>query len=181
MPDVRRVVPLGGTTGWAWAPADRYTQDGAPHAQCGRLLLSSLLGSLASQGITMKAAVELEWVVSHDTGDDDFHPAARGPAYGMGRLVDSADYSRDLLVALAESGVTVEQFHPEYAPGQLEVSVAPEDPVSAADTSVLVRTVIARGRRSSTACARRSHRRSPCPASATVGTSTSRCGVMGRT
>ncbi len=143
MPDVRRVVPLGGTSGWAWAPADRYTQDGAPHAQCGRLLLSSLLGSLASQGITMKAAVELEWVVSHDTGDDDFHPAARGPAYGMGRLVDSADYSRDLLVALAESGVTVEQFHPEYAPGQLEVSVAPEDPVSAADTSVLVRTVIA--------------------------------------
>ena len=143
MPDVRRVVPLGGTSGWAWAPADRYTQDGVPHAQCGRLLLSSLLGSLASQGITMKAAVELEWVVSHDTGDDDFHPAARGPAYGMGRLVDSADYSRDLLVALAESGVTVEQFHPEYAPGQLEVSVAPEDPVSAADTSVLVRTVIA--------------------------------------
>ena len=143
MPDVRRVVPLGGTSGWAWAPADRYTQDGVPHAQCGRLLLSSLLGSLASQGITMKAAVELEWVVSHDTGDDDFHPAARGPAYGMGRLVDSAEYSRDLLVALAESGVTVEQFHPEYAPGQLEVSVAPEDPVSAADTSVLVRTVIA--------------------------------------
>jgi glutamine synthetase len=82
-------------------------------------------------------------VVSHDTGDDDFHPAARGPAYGMGRLVDAADYSRDVLVALADSGVTVEQFHPEYAPGQLELSVAPEDPVSAADTSVLVRTVLA--------------------------------------
>ena len=104
MPDVRRVVPLGGTSGWAWAPADRYTQDGAPHDQCGRLLLASLLGSLAAQGITMKAAVELEWVVSHDTGDDDFHPAARGPAYGMGRLVDAADYSRDVLVALADRG-----------------------------------------------------------------------------
>ena len=37
----------------------------------------------------MKAAVEIEWVVSHDTGDDDFHPAARGPAYGMARLVDA--------------------------------------------------------------------------------------------
>jgi glutamine synthetase len=143
MPDVRRVVPLGGTSGWAWAPADRYTQDGTPHDQCGRLLLASLVGSLASHGITMKAAVEIEWVVSHDTGDDDFHPAARGPAYGMGRLVDAADYSRDVLLALAESGVTVEQFHPEYAPGQLELSVAAEDPVSAADTSVLVRTVLA--------------------------------------
>ena len=146
MPDVRRVVPLGGTSGWAWAPADRYQQDGTPHDQCGRLLLASLLGTLAAQGITMKAAVELEWVVSHDVGDDsddDFRPAARGPAYGMARLVDASDYSADLLAALGDSGVVVEQFHPEYAPGQLELSVAAEDPVSAADTSVLVRSVIA--------------------------------------
>jgi glutamine synthetase len=146
MPDVRRVVPLGGTSGWAWAPADRYQQDGTPHDQCGRLLLASLLGTLAAQGITMKAAVELEWVVSRDSGndsDDDFHPAARGPAYGMARLVDASDYSADLLAALADSSVVVEQFHPEYAPGQLELSVAAEDPVSAADTSVLVRSVIA--------------------------------------
>ena len=145
MPDVRRVVPLGAQPGWAWAPADRYRQDGTPHDQCGRLLLASLVGSLAEQGISMSAAVELEWVISHDLGDDaddDFRPAARGPAYGMARLVDASDYSADLLVALADSGVVVEQFHPEYAPGQLELSVAAEDPVGAADTSVLVRTVI---------------------------------------
>ena len=61
----------------------------------------------------------------------------------MARLVDASDYSADLLAALADSGVVVEQFHPEYAPGQLELSVAAEDPVSAADTSVLVRSVIA--------------------------------------
>ena len=48
-----------------------------------------------------------------------------------------------MLAALGDSGVVVEQFHPEYAPGQLELSVAAEDPVSAADTSVLVRSVIA--------------------------------------
>ena len=142
MPDVRRVVPLAAQPGWAWAPADRYAQDGSPHPQCGRLLLSSLVSSLAASGITMKAAVEIEWVVSSDPGDD-FVPGLRGPAYGMARLVDASDYSRDVLTALADSGVTVEQFHPEYAPGQLELSVAPEDPVSAADTSVLVRTVIA--------------------------------------
>jgi glutamine synthetase len=141
MPDVRRVVPLAAQPGWAWAPADRYQQDGAPHDQCGRLLLRSLVASLAAQGISMKAAVELEWVVSDDPGDG-FHPAVRGPAYGMLRLVDGSDYARDVLAALAGSGVVVEQFHPEYAPGQLELSVAAEDPVSAADTSVLVRTVI---------------------------------------
>ncbi len=142
MPDVYRVVPLGVQPGWAWAPADRYAQDGSPHPQCSRLLLRSLVGTLAAQGITMRAAIELEWVVSDDPGDD-FHPAVRGPAYGMARLVDGSDYCRDVLAGLADSGVVVEQFHPEYAPGQLELSVAPEDPVSAADTSVLVRTVVA--------------------------------------
>jgi glutamine synthetase len=93
----------------------------------------------------MKAAVELEWVVSKDDGDDsheDFRAALRGPAYGMARIVSASDYCRDVLEALAGSGVVVEQFHPEYAPGQLEVSVAAEDPVAAVDTSVLVRTVI---------------------------------------
>ncbi|MGH2554675.1 MAG: glutamine synthetase, partial [Actinomycetota bacterium] len=33
-------------------------------------------------------------------------------------------------------------FHPEYATGQLEISIAPRDPVSAADESVLLRQTI---------------------------------------
>jgi glutamine synthetase len=36
----------------------------------------------------------------------------------------------------------VDQFHPEYAMGQLELSVAPTDPVGAADTTVVVRQTI---------------------------------------
>jgi glutamine synthetase len=36
----------------------------------------------------------------------------------------------------------VEQLHPEYAPGQLELSVAPCDPVAAADRLVLVKQTI---------------------------------------
>ncbi|MEK8169184.1 hypothetical protein NKH77_03375 [Streptomyces sp. M19] len=34
------------------------------------------------------------------------------------------------------------QIHPEYAPGQFEVSVAPADPVGAADLAVLVRETL---------------------------------------
>ena len=65
-----------------------------------------------------------------------------GPAYGLARLVDLSDYCRDVIAALRAQDVEVEQFHPEYAAGQLELSVAPESPVHAADTSVLVRTTI---------------------------------------
>jgi glutamine synthetase len=65
-----------------------------------------------------------------------------GSGYGMARLTAASDYSRDVITALGDQGLVVEQFHPEYAPGQFELSVSPEGPVEAADTSVLVRHTI---------------------------------------
>lgn len=41
-----------------------------------------------------------------------------------------------------EQGLAVLQLHPEYAPGQFEVSLAPEGPLGAADTTVLARQTI---------------------------------------
>jgi glutamine synthetase len=141
IPDVRRLVALAGQPGWAWAPGDRYDQSGEPHPQCSRLLLRRLTDELAAQGISVKATFEVEWVVSQGLGDD-FVPAVTGPGYGMTRLIGLSDYGRDVVAALVAQGVSVEQFHPEYAPSQLEVSVAAEDPVGAADTSVLVRSTV---------------------------------------
>jgi len=141
VPDLRRLVPLAAQPGWAWAPADRYQQSGEPHAQCNRLLLQRLTDELAGQGLSVKAAFEIEWVVSQGSGDD-FTAGVEGPGYGMTRLVGLSDYSRDVLTALTNEEVRVDQFHPEYAPGQFELSVAADSPVGAADTSVLVRSTI---------------------------------------
>ncbi len=140
VPDLDRLVVLAAQPGWAWAPGDRYDQTGEPYALDSRLLLTRLVDDLARRSISVLSAIEIEWVVSED--GDDYVPAAAGPAYGLTRLTNVSEYSRDLLSALAEQGVAVEQFHPEYAAGQLELSVAPESPVHAADTSVLVRTTI---------------------------------------
>jgi glutamine synthetase len=147
IPDLRRVVPLAAQPGWAWTPGDRYRQDGEPHERCNRLLLQRLVDDAAASGLEIKTAFEIEWVIS--VGDrDDFASAAVGPAYGMSRLIEISDYGRDVIDALTAEGIDVEQFHPEYALGQLEVSVAAESPVDAADTSVLVRSTIrAVGRR----------------------------------
>jgi glutamine synthetase len=140
VPDLERLVVLAAQPGWAWAPGDRFAQTGDPYPLDSRLLLGRLVDALASRRISVLSAVEIEWVVSQE--GDDYRPAAIGPAYGMTRLVNASEYSRDVLSALAEQGVAVEQFHPEYADGQLELSVAPESPVHAADTSVLVRNTI---------------------------------------
>jgi glutamine synthetase len=147
IPDLRRLVPLAAQPGWAWAPGDRYRQDGEPDDHCSRLLLQRLANDAAGDGLEIKAAFEIEWVISAGDGDD-FVSAAIGPAYGMTRLVAVSDYARDLIEALSSERITVEQFHPEYAVGQLELSVAAESPVDAADTAVLVRSTIrAVGRR----------------------------------
>jgi glutamine synthetase len=141
IPDLRRMVPLAAQPGWAWTPGDRYRQDGDPHERCSRLLLQRLVDHAAGDDLEIKAAFEIEWVVSAGDGDD-FVSAAVGPAYGMTRLVAVSDYARDLIEALGAEGIRVEQFHPEYAVGQLELSVAAESPVDAADTAVLVRSTI---------------------------------------
>jgi glutamine synthetase len=141
IPDLRRLVPLAAQPGWAWTPGDRYRQDGEPDDCCNRLVLQRLVDDAAAEGMEIKAAFEIEWVISAGDGDD-FVSAAVGPAYGMSRLVGVSDYARDLIATLNAEGIKVEQFHPEYAAGQLELSVAAESPVDAADTSVLVRSTI---------------------------------------
>ncbi len=147
-PDLARLVRLPATPGWAWAPADRYVQDGSEHPLDTRLVLARVLAALAADGFTARAALEIEWVFSSGDPDGPITPPTTASAYGMTRLVETAEVLRDLLTALDGAGVEVGQIHPEYGTGQFEVSVAAEDPLGAADTSVLVRqTVRAVGRR----------------------------------
>jgi glutamine synthetase len=143
VPDLGRLSVLAGQPGWAWAPVDRLTQDGVPHPACSRSLLRRVVRAAAADGLTFRAAVEIEFALGLDDAPlGEFVPACHGPAYGMTRLVEQSDFCAALLAALAEQGIQVDQIHPEYATGQYEVSVGALDPVGAADRSVLVRQTI---------------------------------------
>jgi glutamine synthetase len=141
VPDLGRVTVLAGQPGWAWAPVDRYTQEGRRYAGCQRACARRMADELLALGLTAQASFELEWALGTDDAGR-FVPACTGPAYGMTRVIELSDYGRELVQALEQQGIVVEQFHPEYAAGQLEVSVAAKDPVGAADDSVLVRQTI---------------------------------------
>src|SRR5436309_7834392 len=95
----------------------------------------------ADAGIEIRMAFELEWFQAGADTEVE-RPIHSGPAYGLSVLATISDYARDLIAAPEDEGVAVDQFHPEYAMGQLEISVAPTDPVGAADTTVLVRQTI---------------------------------------
>jgi glutamine synthetase len=141
VPDLDRVVPLAGAPGWAWAPADKYTQDGARFAACQRALVARQVAAAGERGLTLRMAVEHEWILGQFAATD-FVPAFTGPAYGQIRLEQVADYARELVADLRAQGLSVDQFHPEYSLAQLEVSVAPTDPLAAADDAVLVRHTV---------------------------------------
>ncbi len=141
VPELDRVAVLAGQPGWAWAPVNRYTQEGRVYAGCQRSFARRMAGEAARRGLELRMSFEVEWAAGTEE-DGAFVPACTGPAYGMTRLIELSDYGRAVVEALEREGVVVEQFHPEYAAGQLEVSVAAADPVAAADDSVLVRQTI---------------------------------------
>jgi glutamine synthetase len=141
VPDLDRLVILRDPAGWAWAPGDRFHQDGTVYANCQRTFARAQVATGLAGGISALMAIEVEWMVGRDA--DDFEPAFRGTGYGLSRFLDGAGYVRDVLESLQAAGVGVEQIHPEYGPAQFEVSVAAQDPVSAADTNVLVKLIIA--------------------------------------
>jgi glutamine synthetase len=120
---------------------DRHTQEGRVYAGCQRSFARRMTGLALEHGLELRMAFEVEWALGTEE-DGRFRPACAGPAYGMTRVIELSDYGREVVGALERQGITVEQFHPEYAAGQLEVSVAAADPVAAADDSVLVRQTI---------------------------------------
>ncbi|MFJ9632529.1 glutamine synthetase [Streptomyces sp. NPDC101175] len=143
-PDLDRLAVLAGQPGWAWAPVDRITQEGERHPGCSRTFLRRVVTDARRRhGLTFRAGIEIEWVLGLGTAaDGTFVPATTAPAYSAARQVELSDYGAELLAALAAQGVAVDQFHPEYAAGQFELSTGALDPVAAADLSVLVRQTV---------------------------------------
>jgi glutamine synthetase len=141
MPDPFALRTLAAQPGWAWAPTDQFTQEGEVFGSCQRSFARRMTERAAAAGLRIRMAFEVEFFLARLDGDQMI-PAHRGPAYSAIVLAQLSDLCRDLITSLEAVGIEVEQFHPEYATGQLEVSIAPKDPVGAADDNVLLRQTI---------------------------------------
>jgi glutamine synthetase len=144
--DLRLRADLGAARhlgdGLAWAPAEMSTQDGAPAAVCTRGLLRRTQETLAGDGLAALIGCELEFVLTQ--ADGSALDAGRWNAYGMSAVLDTEPFLTDLLAAASAAGLPVEQIHAEYGENQFEFSLAPADPLSAADNVVLARILTGR-------------------------------------
>jgi glutamine synthetase len=123
--------------GVAWAPAEMFTQDGAPAAVCSRGLLRRMQAGLAERGIGARVGAELEMVLTPWAGSG-------WNAYGVGPTGDVEPFVLDLVDAAEQAGLPLEQIHAEYGDGQFEISLSPTDPLTAADHVVLARMIACR-------------------------------------
>ncbi|MFE5839245.1 hypothetical protein [Arthrobacter sp. NPDC056493] len=143
MPDRSGVAVIDKASGLAWAPADLVDLHGAPYPTCQRTALKRVVAEWAAAGLEVSAGFELEFTVFSGTQDAPVL-AHSGPGYGAAAFLQLEAWNLDVLASLVEAGVPVEQIHPEYGRGQVEIALAPRNPVQAVDDYLLARFIVAR-------------------------------------
>jgi glutamine synthetase len=141
MPDPDSFVVL------PWAPrnaamlCDQVSETEQGWAFCPRSTLRRVVERLGERGITVKAAFETEFYVVQPDPESPigYRALPKAPVYSsIGH--DTFDALMHAIVAgLEAQGIEVEQAINEYGPGQLEFSIGPGDPISAADDFLRVR------------------------------------------
>jgi glutamine synthetase len=143
LPDLNAAAMLAPDAGLAWAPMNQHDQELAVMETCQRSVLRRWQDQAEAAGHRYLMGLECEFTVFRPTSDGPV-PAHSGPAYGLGALLDLEDFATDAVQELERVGIGVEQFHPEYGPGQMEVSLSPAGPVTAIDHYLLTRIMLRR-------------------------------------
>lgn len=128
--------------GLCWAPGAFFNQDGSPDPYCSRGVLNRVAERLSDAGIDAVIGHEMEFVLVAPDGDE--LPSHMWAQYGLAGVLEFEGFVRDVTDAATNSGVGIEQFHPEYGRNQFEISLSPQPPVAAADALVLTRIIIGR-------------------------------------
>lgn len=165
VPVLDGLVRLAGQPALAWAPGRLLDADGAPWPYDQRAVLERQVEELARAGLTVLVGYEMEFGVYAQGGPDELVPAHPGPAYSPHALLAVDEFMADVLRDFAANGLEIGQLHAEYGPAQMELSLAPSDPVTAADRQLLARQTLR-------AAARRNGLRlsfAPLPARAAAG------------
>jgi glutamine synthetase len=119
-------------------------------ANCPRTVLRRIVENAAANGIEFLVGFEIEVVFTTvSTKDGEFHygeiPVSEGHAWSSSRSLQNGD-TMSIVEAIADalenSGIQLQQFHPESSPGQYEFITGPLPPLQAVDTLLAAREII---------------------------------------
>ena len=122
-----------------------YLEDGEPYAECPRSTLRTMVNRLKDEnGINLLCGFEIEFVILQRSSLRKYHPLTTVHSWSQ----ISSETSRvmpileEIVECLSRIGIVAEQFHPESAPSQFELILAPSSPVHAVDTLLKTRQII---------------------------------------
>jgi glutamine synthetase len=142
VPDPATYSELPWAPGVAAVMCDLVSRDRTPWFACTRSLLKRQVGAAAERGIAVSATFELEFYLALGAPDGDLVALPRRPVYSTIGLDEHQPVMSAIVDALVARGVAVEGILNEYGAAQQELSVAPADPVTAADTEIAVRDTV---------------------------------------
>jgi glutamine synthetase len=138
-PDTFTILPYAPDTGAMLV--DHARLDGEPYEAGPRNFLRRMSDRLAERGMVLSCAVENEWSLAR-VEDGRYVPVDDSLCFSTVGFTATAEATDDLVAALEQQGIEVEQYYPELGHGQQELSVAPQPAVQAADIQILVRETI---------------------------------------
>lgn len=138
-PDTFTVLP--------WDPlsasilCDQLDHDWKDWGSCPRSFLKKAVEAADKMGIHIEATFENEFYLAREEGGQ-FVPFDHAPVYSSIGLDLSAPVMHDIVSALEEQGICVEQAINEYGAGQQEISVTHRPAVAAADQQIKFRDTV---------------------------------------
>lgn len=142
IPDPSTLLELPGRSGWASVICDFTDLDGDPLPVCFRSLLKRMAGRLAGLGYDASVGPEIEFMVFEEAIQQARAQGYREltPLGGRTRITYLMSGSQDLELfmdavvhRLDGLGIPWDYWSNETAPGQVELNLAPAEPVQAAD------------------------------------------------
>jgi glutamine synthetase len=143
--DPESLVVLPYAPGAAAMVADLARLDGEPWEACPRAFLKQAIAELATEGYGLLAAFEPELTLGRRAqgerpGEPDrLVPVDQSLCFSTTGFGAAHDYAVELVRALTDQGLVVEQYYPELGHGQQELSIRHAPALRAADNMVWYR------------------------------------------
>ncbi len=137
--DLSSLVPLPYTSGH-WSVMGDMLKEGKPWSCCPRSFLKRMTATARQAGLEIQAAFENEFYLLKDYQTRESTDATSfASALAMNINEPVID---DIVRALTQQGLTVEQYYPESGPGQQEITVRHDTALRACDQQIVFRETV---------------------------------------
>jgi glutamine synthetase len=121
---------------------DLIARDRQPWEACPRSFLKRIRQRAAQRGWHLQASFEAEFSLATDHPEEGRVPFDRTVCFSSAAMTQAGPYIDDLVMALHRQDMTVEQYYPELAHGQHEISIRHSEVLRAADNHIRLRETI---------------------------------------